>query len=422
MSRRFVITVEGRFAALRTTATPLVGRDEKLALLERRWQQAKTGEGCAVLVSDEPGIGKSRPAQTLIERLGAEPYTRLRASAHRITRTMRSTRRSPSSNGRPDCGARTPRRTVSTSWRRPRRHCRPRCWPGSTAWRRCAKSRRLAPPWAGSSRTNPADRPLYAEVHAFDALVCLLIISARSLVILGRFDRGLSRQDAALAEARWLAHPHTLACALLWGWGLGSGVGWTPASLLRHADELLALSTQRGFEFYRAGGAILRGWCLVALGQADEGIPLVITGLADWGELRMMTSGPVMLTLAADACRMAGELQSALGHLAEARRFAEETEARWNEAETLRLYGEVLRATCDGTGAEANYRVAIATAQHQDAKLWELRAATSLARLWRDRGKRSEARNLLAPVYGWFTEGFGTPVLKEAKALLGELA
>jgi hypothetical protein len=110
----------------------------------------------------------------------------------------------------------------------------------------------------------------------------------------------------AVAEARRLSHPHTLASALLWGWGVGSGVGSTPVSLLRYADELLALSTERGFEFYRAWGAVMRGWCLVSLGQTDEGIPLVITGLADWRELRMMTWGPVILTVAADACRVSG--------------------------------------------------------------------------------------------------------------------
>ena len=102
--------------------------------------------------------------------------------------------------------------------------------------------------------------------------------------------------------------------------------------------------------------------------------------------------------------------------------LAEETEARWFQAETLRLTGEVLLATGDAAAAEASYREAIAIAQRQSAKLWELRAAMSLARLWRDQGKRAEARGLLAPVYGWFTEGFDTPVLQEAKALLGQLA
>jgi predicted ATPase len=119
---------------------------------------------------------------------------------------------------------------------------------------------------------------------------------------------------------------------------------------------------------------------------------------------------------------MAGQWQDALGHLAEARRLAEETAARWVEAETLRLTGEVLLAMGDRTGAEAGYREAIAIAQQQSAKLWELRAATSLARLWRDQGKRTQARALLAPVCGWFTEGLDTPVLQEAKGLLDELA
>ena len=118
---------------------------------------------------------------------------------------------------------------------------------------------------------------------------------------------------------------------------------------------------------------------------------------------------------------MAGQWQAALGHLAEARHLAEETEARFFQAETLRLTGEVLLATGDAAAAEAGYREAIAIAQQQSAKLLELRAAMSLARLWRDQGKRAEARELLAPVCDWFTEGFGTPVLQEAKALLEEL-
>jgi predicted ATPase len=119
---------------------------------------------------------------------------------------------------------------------------------------------------------------------------------------------------------------------------------------------------------------------------------------------------------------MAGRWQAALDHFAEAQRLAEETGDRWFLAETLRLRGDVLLATGDLSGAEASYREAIAIAQQQGAKLWELRAATSLVRLWRDQGKRSEAHDLLSLAYGWFTEGFGTLVLKEARALLEELA
>jgi predicted ATPase len=131
---------------------------------------------------------------------------------------------------------------------------------------------------------------------------------------------------------------------------------------------------------------------------------------------------PLVLTLLGDACRMAGQWQAALGHLNDARHLAEETGDRCGLAATLRVRADVLAAMGDRTGAAASYREAISIAQQQSAKLWELRAAMSLAQLWRDHGKRAEARDLLAPVHDWFTEGLGTPVLQEAKALLEELA
>jgi predicted ATPase len=167
---------------------------------------------------------------------------------------------------------------------------------------------------------------------------------------------------------------------------------------------------------------IWRGWCLTALERADEGIALLAAGVAGMNELGYTVFKPRELTLLGDAYRIAGQWQASLAHLAEARRLAEETEARSFQAETVRLCGDVLAAMSDRTGAEASYGDAIAIAQGQNAKLWELRAATSLARLWRDQGKGTEAHELLAPVCGWFTEGLGTPVLQEAKALFDELA
>jgi len=100
----------------------------------------------------------------------------------------------------------------------------------------------------------------------------------------------------------------------------------------------------------------------------------------------------------------------------------ERTEERYSEAELHRLRGDLLIASGDRTGAEQNYRQALAVATRQSTKVFELRAATSLARRWLDQGKRAEARDLLAPIYGWFTEGFDTPVLQDAKALLEQLA
>jgi predicted ATPase len=219
-------------------------------------------------------------------------------------------------------------------------------------------------------------------------------------------------------EARRLSHVPTLAIALTHASWTGWFVRLEPGSLVRVADEQLALATEGGLEHFRMWALIHRGWSLAGLGRADEGIPLVAAGLRDLGYISFR---PDVLTLLADACRMAGQLQPALEHLAEARRLAEATEARWFQAETLRLTGEVLLATGDAGAAEVSHREGIPIAQRQSAKLWELCAAMSLARLWRDQGNRTAAHELLAPVHRWFTEGFGTPDLKEAKALLDEL-
>jgi class 3 adenylate cyclase/predicted ATPase len=269
---------------------------------------------------------------------------------------------------------------------------------------------------------DPAHRAPFSELMPFDMQVGLRANSSWPLACCGHVDQALSECDAALHEARRLCHPPTLALAVAQGALLGSLLGFRSATLLQHADEVLALATDYGLGAYQAHGLTQRGWCLAALGRADEGIRLLTTGLADWDQLGLGSLRPWALTRLGDACRMAGQLQTALGHLAEARRLAQETDNRWFLAETFRQTGDVLLATGDPAPAEASYCEAIALAQQQSAKLWELRAATSLARLWRDQGKRTEADELLAPVYGWFTEGFGTPALQEAKALLEELA
>ena len=129
-----------------------------------------------------------------------------------------------------------------------------------------------------------------------------------------------------------------------------------------------------------------------------------------------------MLTLLADAYGKAGQPEEGLKQLVEAEVSMQIRNERVYETELHRMRGELLMSVRDFAGAEASFREAIAVAQRQSAKLFELRSAMSMARLWRDQGKRDEARELLAPVYGWFTEGFDTLDLKEAKALLDELA
>jgi len=208
------------------------------------------------------------------------------------------------------------------------------------------------------------------------------------------------------------------SCSPRTGWF----VGLEPKSIFQYADELLVLTTEHRIEHFRMLAFILRGWCLAVSGHAEEGIPLLTTGLTGMEEDGFMAWRPCHLAHLGDACRMAERWKAALAHLAEAQHFAEQTGERCYQAETLRLRGEVFLGLGDPAAAEASYHEAIAIAQQQSAKLWELRAATSLARLWRDQRKRLEARDLLAHVYGWFTEGFATPVLQEAKALLEELA
>ena len=274
----------------------------------------------------------------------------------------------------------------------------------------------------GLALYDPAHRSSYAELVSYDARVWLRFLSCWLLAPLGHLDQALFHSAAALDEARRLSHPPTLAFALDGAWWTGWFVRLEPGSMLQYADELLALATEYELGFHRIVALNRRGWCLAALGRADEGIPLLTAGVAGWDELGLILGKPFEKALLADACRMAGQMQAALEHVAEARRLAEEIEDRGVHAERLRLPGDVLLAMGDAAAAETSYGEALALARQQSAKLWELCTAMSLARLWRDQGKRTEAHALLAPVYGWFTEGFGTPVLQEAKALLVDLA
>ena len=186
-------------------------------------------------------------------------------------------------------------------------------------------------------------------------------------------------------------------------------------------DTLIAFADEHGFPWHRALGTVYRGWALAGSGQTEEGIALLRGGLAAFRATGSVTEIPTFLILLADAESLAKRRDEGLEHLVEAERLIAETEERWAEAELYRVRGELLSAGNDPAAAERSFSQAIGIAQQQSAKFWELRAAISLARLWREQGKRDAARDLLAPTYSWFTEGLDTPVLKEAKALLDEL-
>jgi predicted ATPase len=192
-------------------------------------------------------------------------------------------------------------------------------------------------------------------------------------------------------------------------------------ALDERADQLLAVATEQGFPLWHALGTLLRGWVKVKNGDVAGGISLMRSG---WTACRATGAEGNMIgfiALLARACEIAGQIDEAMTQLNDALQIAERTGERWLEAELNRHKGQLLLRRGHSEAAEQLYRKALSIAQEQEAKLWELRAAASLARLRRDQGRRAEARDLLAPVYGWFTEGFATPDLREAKALLDEL-
>jgi predicted ATPase len=192
----------------------------------------------------------------------------------------------------------------------------------------------------------------------------------------------------------------------------------------KHAQAAVAVATEQGFPLYMAQGTSLRGWALAMQGQGEEGLAQIGQGIATWRATGAAIYVPYFCTLLADVCGHLGHLDDGLQALAEAHTLMEQQEERWWEAEISRLRGALLLRQTGTPQAEAEawLQQALDVARRQEAKALERRAAMSLARLWQQQGKRAEARALLAPIYGWFTEGFDTSDLQEAKALLEALA
>jgi predicted ATPase len=193
------------------------------------------------------------------------------------------------------------------------------------------------------------------------------------------------------------------------------------AVLSEWVDQLVAVTTEQGLPHWRAQGTICRGWVMVRNNDVAEGISLLRSGSAAYRATGAEIWTPHFMALLARACEVAERAKEGLNLLDEALRIVSRTGERWFLAELNRHKGQFLLRQGHSEAAEELYRKALSIAAEQEAKLWELRAAVSLARLRRDQGRPAEARDLLAPVYGWFTEGFDTPDLKEAKALLDEL-
>jgi tetratricopeptide (TPR) repeat protein len=253
---------------------------------------------------------------------------------------------------------------------------------------------------------------------SFDPYAALLSYLGLTMAYLGYIDQARSRMGEALSKARRLRHVHTLTHVL----HFANCLDWFTGSPMAHIEEVLTLSTEHGFPHYLGWTLMFRGRSLIALRQAREGLALLTQGRTELQSTGSLTNMAMRLTWFAEAHASLGQPAEALNCLAEAAGIVEATDERLYEAELLhRVPGDLLNAAGDQPGAERCYRQAIAVAERQSTKLFQLRASTSLARLWRDQRKRAEAHDLLGPIYNWFTEGFDAPDLKDAKALLDEL-
>ena len=253
------------------------------------------------------------------------------------------------------------------------------------------------------------------EVSARSYLACVLCI-------LGYPDQALRRSQEALAAARALLHPHSLALALffaVWTHWLRAEV----AAMQAHNTELLALANREGFPYWAERGDMWRSWLLTAQGQFAEGMALFSQGVSARRARGAKAYPQFSTALMLDAYHRAGQVEMALRLMAEAQIDMDTRQEGLHEVALLRLKGELLlqQTTPDAPRADGYLLQAFAQAQRQDAKWLELRIALRLSRLWRRQGKEETTHALLAPVYQWFTEGFDTEDLKDAKALLNEL-
>jgi predicted ATPase len=246
---------------------------------------------------------------------------------------------------------------------------------------------------------------------------------AWTLWALGYPEQAVQAGDRALTLASELAHPASLAATLSYAAVLHQ-FRREEASVQQMAEALIALSTEQGDAERLARGTILRGWALFVQGQGAEGIVQMRQGLAALQTTGGQVRRPLFQALLAEAYGAVGQVEAGLQLLAEALAAVEQTGGRFYEAELHRLQAELLlQQTAAPWGeAEASLQQALELAHRQQAKSLELRAAVSLARLWQQQGKCDEARALLAPIYGWFTEGFDTADLQEARGLLEELS
>jgi predicted ATPase len=235
-------------------------------------------------------------------------------------------------------------------------------------------------------------------------------------------DQATNAACETLRYARQSVHVHTLAYALF-HIGFKAATERRVAEVEERANELVGLAKEHGFAMWLGYGLMLHGWAMAQCGQGGAAVERIRDGLAATLATGARNLEPIFLGLQAEALALTGATDEGLAVLTEALAAAKSSSQEGNDAELHRLRGEIMRRlpSPNWTEVEVCFRTALTIARQQGTRGFELRAAVSLARLLRDQGRRDAAGDLLAPVYGWFTEGFDTPDLKEARALIDEL-
>jgi class 3 adenylate cyclase/predicted ATPase len=268
----------------------------------------------------------------------------------------------------------------------------------------------------GTMRSSLSGSPFEPRAHALSLL-------SLTLLLLGYPDQALARYNEGLFLSRSLGHTYTLHATLIFS-GLLHVLLRDERATLSAVEEGVSVAAEQGSPHLLAWAKIMRGHLTAMRGNGKEGIELAHKGLSEISAMGATIFRTVFLSVIAETCERLARAAEAREMLRSALEMANTTGERVMEPELHRLLGEDVRLHVpeDWHAAEMCFRRALDVAREQQAKFWELRAAMSMARLWRDQGKRHQARDLLAPVYGWFTEGFDTLDLKEAKALLSDLS
>jgi predicted ATPase/predicted Ser/Thr protein kinase len=259
-------------------------------------------------------------------------------------------------------------------------------------------------------------------LRGVDAGLSAMAYHACCLWCLGYPDQALMRSQEVLALARGFDHPFTMVDVLCYAGCMFNLMRRDPVALKENAEAMIQLANEKELPGWMGMGKSFHGEAFLMLGQVQDAIAPIREGTAIIESSNVKLYKPSTLRTLAKMRAQTGDLESGLALLDEALNVVEQTDERHWEAELYRFRGELLLMQDDDAAAETSFYHAIEVSRRQKAKSWELRASIRLASLWQKQGKADEARGLLEPIYSWFTEGFDTPDLKEAKSLLEELS